>query len=100
MSGGRYPGLPAERRLESTGALLREARRRAGLSQPELAKRVVVAATLLMRQAVPARVALQILGHAQLSLTLGNYSHVVPELAEDAEHAAERMSPALWGSPQ
>lgn len=53
------------------------------------------AATLLLQQGVPARVAMQILGHSQISLTLGTYSHVVPELATDA---AERMGAALWGA--
>jgi integrase len=52
------------------------------------------AATLLLQQGVPARVAMQVLGHSQISLTLGTYSHVVPELATEA---AERMSSALWG---
>jgi integrase len=52
------------------------------------------AASLLLQQDVPARVAMEILGHSQISLTLGTYSHVVPELAEDA---ARRMGEALWG---
>ena len=52
------------------------------------------AATMLLQQGVPARVAMQILGHSQISLTLGTYSHVVPELADEA---AERMETALWG---
>lgn len=52
------------------------------------------AATLLLQQGVPARVAMEMLGHSQISLTLGTYSHVVPELAEDA---ARRMGKALWG---
>jgi integrase len=52
------------------------------------------AATLLLQQGVPARVAMEILGHSQISLTLGTYSHVAPELAEDA---ARRMGEALWG---
>ena len=52
------------------------------------------AATLLLQQGVPARVAMEMLGHSQISLTLGTYSHVAPELAEDA---AERMGRALWG---
>jgi hypothetical protein len=38
---------------------------------------------------------MQILGHSQISLTLGTYSHVSPELAEDA---AERIGKALWTS--
>lgn len=52
------------------------------------------AATLLLQQGVPARVAMQVLGHSQISLTLGTYSHVVPELAQEA---ADRMGAALWG---
>jgi integrase len=52
------------------------------------------AATMLLQQGVPARVAMQILGHSQITLTLGTYSHVVPELAQDA---AQRMAAALWG---
>jgi integrase len=52
------------------------------------------AATLLLTQGVPARVAMQILGHSQISLTLGTYSHVAPELARDA---ADRIGSALWG---
>ena len=55
------------------------------------------AATLLLTQGVPARVAMQILGHSQISLTLGTYSHVVPELARDA---ADRIGSALWGDPK
>jgi integrase len=37
---------------------------------------------------------MQVLGHSQISLTLGTYSHVVPELAQDA---ADRIGDALWG---
>ncbi len=51
------------------------------------------AATLLLQQGVAARVAMQVLGHSQITLTLGTYSHVVPELAKDA---ADRMVRALW----
>ena len=42
---------------------------------------------------VPARVVMQILGHSQIGLTLGTYSHVVPELATDA---ADKMAQAYW----
>jgi integrase len=51
------------------------------------------AATLLLQQGVPARVAMQILGRSQISLTLGTYSHVLPELAQEA---AERIDRLLW----
>ncbi len=47
------------------------------------------AATIVMLSlGVPARVAMQVLGHSQFSLTLGTYSHVVPELTDEA---AERV---------
>ncbi len=51
------------------------------------------AATTLLLMGVPARVVMQILGHSQIGLTLGTYSHVVPELATDA---AEKMATAYW----
>ncbi len=70
---------------------------RAGVRDARLHDARHTAATLLMQQGVPARVAMQILGHSQISLTLGTYSHVVPELAEEA---AERMGQALWGEVQ
>lgn len=53
------------------------------------------AATLLLAQGVSARVVMELLGHSQITLTLGTYTHVVPELARDA---ASRMGEALWGA--
>ncbi len=52
------------------------------------------AAIVMLTLGVPPRVVMQVLGHSQISLTLGTYSHVVPELAEDA---ATRVGDALWG---
>jgi integrase len=51
------------------------------------------AATLLLRQGVPVRVVMDILGHTQLSQTVATYQHTPPELAVDA---AERIARALW----
>ena len=51
------------------------------------------AATTLLIMGVPARVVMQILGHSQIGLTLGTYSHVVPELATDA---ADKIARAYW----
>jgi integrase len=67
--------------------------RRAGLRDARLHDARHTAATLLLQQGVHPRVAMQILGHSQVSLTLGTYSHVVPEIARDA---AERIGAALW----
>jgi len=41
-------------------------------------------ASLLMAQGVNPRVVMEILGHSQISLTLGTYSHVASELARNA----------------
>jgi hypothetical protein len=65
----------------------------AGVRRARLHDARHTAATLLLAQGVPARVAMQILGHSQITLTLGTYSHVVPELAQEA---ADRMADALW----
>ncbi len=51
------------------------------------------AATLLLHQGVAPRVAMQLLGHSQIAMTM-HYTHVVPELAREA---TDRMGDALWG---
>ena len=51
------------------------------------------AATLLLSEGVPARVAADILGHSRISMTLDTYSHVSRELGTDA---AARVGSALW----
>ena len=51
------------------------------------------AASLMAARGGPARVSMEILGHAQISTTLNIYTHVSPELQEEA---AQRMARALW----
>jgi integrase len=68
--------------------------RAAGLRDARLHDARHTAATLLLTQHVPARVVMEILGHSQIGLTLGTYSHVMPELTDEA---AQRMGDALWG---
>jgi integrase len=51
-------------------------------------------AATLLQQGVPARVAMQILGHSQIGLTLGTYSHVVPELAAEGGRGRRRRAVA------
>ena len=51
------------------------------------------AASLMATQGVSTRVAMEILGHAQISTTMNIYTHVAPELQQEA---AERLSSALW----
>ncbi len=68
---------------------------RAGVRPARLHDARHTAATVMLGLGVPARVAMQILGHSQISLTLGTYSHVMPELSEDA---AARVGRELFGS--
>ena len=51
------------------------------------------AASLMAAQGVPARVAMEILGHAQISTTMNIYTYVAPELQKEA---TERVAGALW----
>lgn len=48
-------------------------------------------ASLLLAQGTPARVVMQRLGHSSISLTLGTYSHVIPELEDQAADAMDRV---------
>ena len=75
--------------LRAWGELLKAA----GVRPVRLLDARHTAATMMLTLGVPARVAMQILGHSQIGLTLGTYSHVMPELAD---HAAQRMGEALW----
>ncbi|MCH8993764.1 MAG: tyrosine-type recombinase/integrase [Chloroflexi bacterium] len=52
------------------------------------------AASLMAVQGVSARLAMELLGHAQISTTMNVYAHVAPEVQQIA---AERASQALWG---
>ena len=49
------------------------------------------AATLLMSQGMPIKVASEMLGHADISTTLRIYSHVLPGMQEQAAEAMDRV---------
>jgi integrase len=67
----------------------------AGVRKARLHDARHTAASLLLAQGVPARVVMEMLGHSQITLTLGTYSHVAPELQQEA---ADRMGRVLWRS--
>jgi integrase len=67
---------------------------KAGVRQVRLHDARHTAASLLLQQGVPARVVMEVLGHSQVGLTLGTYSHVAVEVTQEA---AKRMGEALWG---
>ncbi len=54
-------------------------------------------ATLLLSRGVPVKVVSEMLGHASVSITLGTYSHVLPDIQESAARA---MDEALNGHGQ
>jgi integrase len=49
------------------------------------------AATLLMAQGVPVKVASEMLGHADITTTLRTYSHVLPGMQQEAADAMDRL---------
>jgi integrase len=51
------------------------------------------AASLMLAEEVPARVVMEVLGHAQMSLTMNTYSHVADE---SLLSVAQRMEATLW----
>ena len=85
--GGPLSGFHVSRRFRALLAL-------AGLPRMRYHELRHGAASLMAAQGVPARVAMEVLGHAQISTTLNIYTHVSPELQRDA---ADRMGAALWG---
>ena len=84
-------GMPIDSRddWEDWHALLAEA----GIRDARVHDARHTAATLLLEQGISIRVVQQILGHSQLSQT-ERYTHVTTALSQ---HAADRMSEALWG---
>ena len=54
-------------------------------------------ATLLLVQHVPARVVMEVLGHSEIGTTMDTYSHIVPELQQEA---ADRVEAILSQRPQ
>ena len=52
------------------------------------------AASLMAAQGVPARVAMELLGHSQIATTMNVYTHVTPQ---DQREAGANVSEAIWG---
>ena len=49
------------------------------------------AATLLMAQGVPIKVASEMMGHADIGITLRTHSHVLPGMQQQATEAMDRL---------
>ena len=50
-------------------------------------------ASLMAAQGVPARAAMEVLGHAEISTAMNIYPHVAPEFPKEA---SERVAATLW----
>ena|SRR3712207_5957373 len=57
------------------------------------------AATLLLSRSVPIRVVSEMLGHADVSITLSIYAHVLPDMQDKAADAMGDALPLNHGVP-
>jgi integrase len=48
-------------------------------------------ATFLLAQGVPARAIMEVLGHAEIGVTMNTYTHVLPELRQEAADAIDEL---------
>ncbi|HEX9035986.1 MAG TPA: tyrosine-type recombinase/integrase [Ktedonobacterales bacterium] len=49
------------------------------------------AATLMLLERIPAKVVSEMLGHSTIAITLNLYSHVLPEMQQEATSALDRL---------
>jgi site-specific recombinase XerD len=88
---GRSRRDPAERPPLSLGAALDlgDVLADAGVAEAVAVAQPHSCASLLLAQGVSARVAMEQLGHSQISLTMDTYSHVMPAMLRDAADALD-----------
>jgi integrase len=82
------------RPLEASNLLHRSYKRlleRAGLPRIRFHDLRHTYATLALRNGVPVKVVSETLGHASITLTLDTYSHVLPDMQEDAAARMEQL---------
>ena len=68
-----------------------ELRRRAGLDWLRLHDLRHGCATLLLAKGVPDRVIMEVLGHAEIGVTMNTYAHVLPVLRHSAADAMDEL---------
>ena len=51
---------------------------------------------VLLAQRVPPRAIMEVLGHAEIGVTMNTYTHVLPELRQEAADAIDE----LFGEPE
>jgi integrase len=72
-----------------------ELRQRAGLDWLRLHDLRHGCATLLLAKGVPDRVIMEVLGHAEIGVTMNTYAHVLPVLRQEAADAIDELFGAL-----
>jgi integrase len=68
-----------------------ELRQRAGLDGLRLHDLRHGCATFLLAQGVPARAIMDVLGHAEIGVTMNTYAHVLPVLRQEAADAIDEL---------
>ena len=68
-----------------------ELRRRAGLDWLRLHDLRHGCATLLLAKGVPDRVIMEVVGHAEIGVTMNTYAHVLPVLRQEAADAIDEL---------
>jgi integrase len=68
-----------------------ELRQRAGLEGLRLHDLRHGCATFLLAQGVPARAIMEVLGHAEIGVTMNTYAHVLPVLRQEAADAIDEL---------
>jgi integrase len=68
-----------------------ELRQRAGLDGLRLHDLRHGCATFLLAQGVPARAIMDVLGHAEIGVTMNTYTHVLPVLRQEAADAIDEL---------
>jgi integrase len=64
---------------------------RAGLPRIRFHDLRHTAATLMLLERIPAKVVSETLGHSTIAITLNLYSHVLPEMQQEATLALDRL---------
>ena len=82
-------GMPVEPR--NVNRRWDELPRRAGLDWLRLHDLRHGCATLLLAKGVPDRVIMEVLGHAEIGVTMNTYAHVLPVLRQEAADAIDEL---------
>ena len=68
-----------------------ELRAKAGLEWLRLHDLRHGCATFLLAQGVPARAIMEVLGHSEIGVTMNTYTHVLPQLRQEAADAIDDL---------